>query len=192
MHGRSACYLFPFPYMLCYISCWYATCLWGCAYQIHESILVQTLLFDASCVSPYSRHCHCSDGDPYSAACHQAKMGKAPKDCEMDMALLDVCISDRRSDLPFALSDLPSNAAATALIGFKVRRVTAAHQGRMGKRLDAIKVSSRPAMEMTARLADHVLSVSLSVIPLNLHTTQKPESFIQETMPDPHPMARKT
>jgi len=62
----------------------------------------------------------------------------------------------------------------------------------MGKRLDAIKVNSRPAMEMTARLADHVLSVSLSVIPLNLHTTQNPESFIHETMPDPHPMARKT
>ena len=192
MHGWGARYLFPFPYMLCYISCWHAACLWGCAHQIHEPIMVQALLFDASCVSPYPCRCHCSHGDPYCSACHQAKMGKAPKDCEMDMALLDVCISDWRSDLPFALSDLSSNAAAPALIGIKSLKVTIARQGRMGKRLDAIKVNSRPAMEMTARLADHVLSVSLSVIPLNLHTTQKPESFIQETMPDPHPMARKT
>jgi hypothetical protein len=50
-------------------------------------------------------------------------MGKAPKDCEMDMALLDVCISDWRSDLPVALSDLSSNAAAPALIEFKVSKV---------------------------------------------------------------------
>ena len=41
----------------------------------------------------------------------------------MDMALLDVCISDWRSDLPVALSDLSSNAAAPALIEFKVSKV---------------------------------------------------------------------
>ena len=123
MHGWSACHLFPFPYMLCYISCWHAACLWGCTYQIHGPIMVQALLFNASCVSPYPRHCHCSDGDPHCSACYQAKMGKAPKDCEMDMALLDVCISYWRSDLPVALSDLSSNAAAPALIEFKVSKV---------------------------------------------------------------------
>jgi len=55
--------------------------------------------------------------------------------------------------------------------------------------VDAIIVVTNPEMPMMQDMGVQYLSVSLSVMPEILHTTQKPESFIQAIGLDPQPIA---
>ncbi len=60
-----------------------------------------------------------------------------------------------------------------------------------GNRTTRINTSMSPTIPITARRGVHVCSVSFSVNPLILQTTQKPLSFIQEMTSEPKPMAAK-
>jgi len=68
---------------------------------------------------------------------------------------------------------------------------TIVDQRPMGNSATAINVSIKPAIDMNESSTVQLLSVSFSVKPLILQTTQKPLSFIQEQMIEPKPTARK-
>ena len=57
-----------------------------------------------------------------------------------------------------------------------------------GRSLVSAQTRGRPATPISTSAAVQLLSVSASVIPLILHTTQNPLSFIHDPTFDPHPI----